>query len=537
MAIRKRLYFFESQIPMAGVVYLPYVSGLLQGYAQTFEIIRDNYDFQPFIFIRDSVENIMKKIYSPDVMAFSVCIWNHQISLAVAKAVKEKYPNCKILFGGPQPQKNDKEKYPFIDYIVSWEGEKQFVPLLGQFIGEKIEIPKHTIDDYPSPYSLGLYNRYFQDYPDLTFQAILETDRNCPFFCAFCFWGQNSEEKKIKYHSLEYTREEAEWIGQHKIKYVFLANANFGMYERDYEVAQIYCETKEKYGFPEKVRVCYGKNKEENVFRVASLMHAHELTKAVTLARQSNDEEALKNIRRSNIKLTVYDNLRDRYNAAGIPTYTEIILGMPGESRKSFIKGLHEIAGTPTQLFIYHCTVLPNTEMAEPDYIKKHGIKTVRVPLAEIHCEPRKKDFVQEYEDIIIETNTLAKSDWIECAVYAWEIQLKYVFGVYPVPEWVDDFFYRIALGITEGIPRAQFDPGFGNIYWEPEEMAFLQICLSSGLIQEDPKEFARKNVLWGRKSKVHGKKKMELAPQDVIDRRPDCHPLLKKNMNMDDST
>lgn len=501
--IKKRIYFFESQIPMDNVVYLPYVSGLLQAYSQTFQVIKDNYDFQPFIFIRDSVDNILKKIKNPDVMAFSVCIWNHQISLAVAKAVKDKYPNCVIIFGGPQPQKKDKEEFLFIDYIVSWEGEKQFVPLLGELIEEKIVIPPHTIDNYPSPYTVGLYERYFKDYPGMTFQAIVETDRNCPFFCSFCFWGQNSEEKKIKYHSLEYIKDEAEWIGKHGIKYIFMANANAGMFSRDQDIARIYVEVKEKYNYPERIRVCYGKNKIEEVYKFAKILHNAGLGKAVTLAKQSHSQETLTAIKRNNIKLDTYNELARRYHEDNIPTYTELILGLPGETKKSFKKGVNEIIETPTQLFIYHCTLLPNTPMVDPAYIEKYEIKTVRVPMTEIHGEIRKPEYVIEYEDIIIGTSTMTTDEWIECAVFAWETQLRHSFGIDNIPSHEINRFYAIAENITNGYSRGQVDFKYGSVYWEPEEMAYLRICESRGLITEDPKEFARKNVLWGRKSRV----------------------------------
>lgn len=501
--IKKRLYFFESQVPMDGVVYLPYVSGLLQAYAQTFEIIRNNYEFMPFLFIRDSVANFIKKIENPDVMAFSVCIWNHQISLAVAKAVKEKYPNCIIIFGGPQMSKGDEITYPFINHIVFNEGEKQFIPLLAEVIGEKLTLNNPEIDEFPSPYTMGLYERYFTDYPNMTFQAIIETDRSCPFHCAFCWWGQAELERKIKFHDLKYVEQEAEWIGKHGIKYVFLANANSGMYLRDQDVAKIYVKVKEKYNFPEKVRCCYGKNKTELVYAFAKILHNAGLGKAVTLARQSNSPEALEAISRSNIKLSTYDELSRRYNQEGISTYTELLLGLPGETKESFKKGLDEVASSPTQIFVYHTTVLPNTTMADPAYIAKHGIKTVRVPLTEIHGEIRKPEYVTEYEDIVIETATMPMQDWIDCAVYSWMTQLRCVFGVEKIPGWVDFYFKNIAYNIIKGESRGQVDLRFGNIYWEPEEMAYLVICMDSGLITEDPKDFARENVLWGRKSKV----------------------------------
>ena len=338
--MKNRVYFFESNIPMDKTVYLPLVSGILQAYAQTFLVLKESFDFQPFIFMRDTPDNLMKKFDNPFLVAFSVCIWNHQLSLEIARRIKEKYPECIIVFGGPQVEANDKDKYPFIDYIVLQEGEKKFVKLLGKLIGEDIACDKDTLDDFPSPYIEGLYDQILKDYPEMSFQAIVETNRGCPFTCTFCYWGQAFEEKKVRHHDLHRVQLEAEWIAQHGIKYVFMADANFGMYDRDYEVARIYKETREKYNYPDKVRVCYGKNKEENVFKTAVLFSKAGLAKGITLARQSNNETALNNIKRSNIKLGVYANLQERYHREGIPTYTEIILGLPGETKETYIKGV-----------------------------------------------------------------------------------------------------------------------------------------------------------------------------------------------------
>lgn len=773
---------------MSGTIYLPLVSGILQAYAQTFPVLKENYDFQPYIFIRDTPENMIKDVEDPFIMAFSICIWNERLSIEVAKLIRKRFPACWIVFGGPQVTKDYIEKYSFVDQIIQEEGEKKFVQLLGRMIANPIDMYNHNLHNYPSPYTLGLYDKYFTLYPDMTFQAIVETNRGCPFTCSFplrgdtlvntmygditikdlyekgvdkypvytynfdkdkveisdainiknyglsslvrveftdgthidcspihrfwtfkvgrkskqpyseekpvmakdlivgqrikalrfelggkkgnqyvyatwarrkrnkrsrivmeyllnkeltskeqvhhkdrnklndhpdnleycesskahfdkhpehsirmrennpaknmtpewkeklrlsvtgkkrsmeqrihyresklgnknpmwkggissntisrldkeinhkvrniifleekddvycmtlpnhgwffagnvlienCYWGQGFEEKKVRHHELDHVREEAEWIGRNKIKYVFMADANFGMYERDYEVAKIYCDVREKYGYPDKVRVCYGKNKEENVFKVAKLMHQHGLAKAITLARQSNNAIALSNIRRSNIKLSVYDNLRERYAKEGISTYTEIILGMPGETKESFIKGVEEIAGTPTQLFIYHCTILPNTEMADPAYIAKHGIKTVRVPLTEIHGEIRKSEYVTEYEDIVIETATMPMQDWIDCAVYSWMTQLKCVFGMDNIPSHEVARFQAIAENITNGYSRGQVDLRFSSCYLEPEEAAFCRISLERGEVTGDLFEWCKQNVIWGRKSKV----------------------------------
>jgi len=489
----KRIYLNEFNIPMENAIYLPLVSGLLQSYAEEWLRIEQTYEFMPFLFIRDTPENILSQYDDPYMACFSVCIWNHRLSLAVAQLVKDKFPDCLIVFGGPQVKTDDHITYPFIDYIIEHEGEKKFLELLGVKPSETI------LDHFPSPYPKGLYDQIINDMPEIDFQVIVETNRGCPFSCSFCYWGQGFAENKIKFHSLDYIREEAEWIGRKKIKYVFMADANFGMYPQDIEVAKIYRDVKEKYGYPEKVRVCYGKNKEENVFETAKILSDCGLSKAITLAKQSEDQGVLDNIQRSNIKKEVYSSLEQRYKEAGMTTYSEIILGLPGETKESFKKGVDDTVKHCNKLFVYHCTILPNTGMAEPEYIKKYGLKTVQVPLAEIHSKIRPDNFITEYEDIVIETNTLSKDDWMECAVYAWIKQLYHTFGVEYIYAEEEYKFHKIARDITNGKSRAQIDKRFGNIYWEPEELAFLRIATENGKMKY-LKQFAKEHVLYGRK-------------------------------------
>ena len=77
--------------------------------------------------------------------------------------------------------------------------------------------------------------------------------------------------------------------------------------------------------------------------------------------------------------------------------------------------------------------------------------------------------------------------------------QLFYSFGLQAVQSEEILWFYQIARGITEGQPRGQLDPKFGNIYWEPEELAYLRTTYNE---RGDPKEFAKREILHGRKSK-----------------------------------
>ena len=115
------------------------------------------------------------------------------------------------------------------------------------------------------------------------------------------------------------------------------------------------------------------------------------MEKGVTLARQTNSEVALKNVKRDNIKLDAYSELEKNFNKLNIPVYAEMILGLPGETYESWVDGLTSLIDTSVnnQIFIYQAEIYPNTEMNELDYKKKHGIKSTRIKLKEIHCSPR----------------------------------------------------------------------------------------------------------------------------------------------------
>lgn len=490
--MKKRIYLNEYNLSMGNTYYFPLATGMLRAFSETFLEVREKYEFMPFLYKIDTVENIVSQYDNPYMAAFSASIWNYNLSIEVAKRVKQKYPDCIIVFGGPSvPEK----QYP-IDHIITGEGEQAFVEVL---IGRKTEYII-DLDNYPSPYTQGLFDYLTKE--DVNFQAIIETNRGCPYSCSYCYWG-NGVSKKYRFFSIDYIYKVAEWIAKNEIKYVFCADSNFGVFDRDVEIAEIFDDIKARYGYPEKFRVCYGKGTKESIFKTAKALHKAGLAKSVTLSKQSNNPEALKNVNRENIKATDFDKLQERYSRAGISTYTEFILGLPGETAESFKKGVLDVlkyAGT-NNLFIYHCTVLPNTEMAEFEYRHKLGIQTVRVPISEVHCEVRSDGHVVEFEDIIIQTNTMTTEEWIALSAWSWEIQLIYSLGYEPpIPEYIKEWFKSIARGITEGKRRCQVLPEYGDIYYEPEEAAYLILTKDNAL-----KQYARERIIYGRKSQKQG--------------------------------
>ena len=532
-----RLYFNEFNLLMGsgGVVYLPLVSGILSAYIKTSKLVRDNVEVQPFIFRPDTHQQILNSYSNPDIACFSIAMWNEQLSLKVAKGIKEQFPHSKIIFGGaqcPHVPTQYMQEHPFIDFCVRAEGEDAFLELCEKLIEDSQEfhqIPNlaywkngevvvneerptfnKSLDLYPSPYLTGEFDYLLTE--DHSFQAIIETNRGCPFLCTYCYWGRGGTTQKYRFRDLETVFKEIDFFAKNKIEYVFNADSNFGMHKRDYDIALKLVENKKRFGYPEKFRTCWGKNSSERIFRIATLLHLNGIDKGVTLARQSNSPTVLKLVKRDNIKLQAYSTLQERFNTIDIPVYAEMILGLPGETYDSWKNGLDELleTGLNNQLFVYMAEVYPNTELADPGYQEKYKIQTARIQLSEIHCSPRQQNWLDEYQHIVVETFSMSRRDWQRMVVFSvltmlmHSMKLGYYVLIYlhfinglkysDIIEAVMrskrsflagliELIHEYTENILSGKGRGVLLPDYSDVYLDIEELIFLKVT-------ENPEQF-----------------------------------------------
>ncbi len=447
--MKDKFYLVQIGVSYSSPVFLPYSVGCIAAYLKQDDEITENYDIPDIIVMREKIDDVIKRFTNPSIVAFSCFTWNLEYNKSLAVRLKELYPDVKIIFGGHSVPHGSSflDEYAFIDYLMHNEGEETSAKLLkalknGTDLSQVPNISYRTkqgnvtteachpcdISNYPSPYTEGIFDNIIKENPDVEFHATLETNRGCPYGCTYCEWCFT---RKIRPFPIEKIKSEIDWIAENKIHYCYCADANFGIMERDVEIAEYVIEQKKKHGYPFVFKPCYAKESDETVFEAGYVLNKNQADKGVTLAYQSLDAKTLENIGRKNLTLEHFSSLDARYNEAGIPTYTELILGLPGETYESFCKGICELleSGQNNSMTVYECQVYPNSEMGNPQYQKKFGIKTSRIPLLGIHYNPEFNG-VSEYFDIITETSSMPKSDWVKACMFSVILQTFHHLGL-----------------------------------------------------------------------------------------------------------
>ena len=467
--MKKNVYFVQADITVdvkGKSAYLPYTAGVLVASAFQSDAVKEKCCFKEFIFYRENIEAVVSRLVEPAFMGFSCYSWNSEYNKRLAKAVKDKFPDCLIVFGGhdvPDDFELLKENN-FIDVLCHGEGEETIRNLLEAYSLDKTfenvanisyrvsegeysrthSAPQLTLD-YPSPYLEGWFDDIIRSHPDTTFNATMETSRGCSHRCAYCDWADSKS--KTRFAPFERLIKEMRWMSKHKIAFVWGADANFGLNDRDLEIVDELIKIKNETGYPERIRWNYAKNNFENVFTIVKKLKDCNLDRiGATLSFQSLSPEVLKNIGRANASLDFYKELLAAYRKENMRCYSEMILGMPGETYESFTKGIATLfeIGQHFVFDVYSCIVLPNARMNQPGYIKKHGIKTVRQEMLRDHASASSFD-IPEYNNIIVETNTMSREMWIRSTVFYWMTKMLHGSGF--IRAFAIYLYYEMGIG------------------------------------------------------------------------------------------
>ena len=361
------------------------------------------------------------------VVAFTVYFWNRPQTMAAAARIKAVRPHAVVVVGGNDVTRQQDAVFaesPAVDLLVHGEGELRFVELCRNILagrdpiegvlgvsavrdGVVVTTPDaeriKELDSIPSPLLEPVY-----DDADLagTRMIIYETNRGCPYTCAFCFWG-GATNTKVRQFSLERITAELDRIVRAAAPnaHLFVADANFGILRRDMDIVRIFVGLCDKYDKRIVFMTNWAKNSNSKVVEIAEVLHRRGMLPGVTLSAQSFDTHTLQLAQRGNIKSDRYDTLLTEFRDRGIPTYTEVIWGLPGETLPTHLAGIERVLQAGGCPVVWPLLLLNNTEYASDTFGARHPLVVERRP-----GDVSKPHLVA---DVVVGHADLSKADWV----------------------------------------------------------------------------------------------------------------------------
>lgn len=408
-------------------------------------------DIRLFKYIEDLDKTLNED--PPDILGLSNYCWNQRVGLEMFRMLLQRNAHALTVWGGPNfpadiPSRQVlMDRYQELDVYVPIEGEIGFANLVQQVLeAESLEAAKAAIrtmpidgcmtrqcdgslqylpavrlgdlDTIPSPYLMGLMDRFF----DGRLVPMLQTNRGCPFTCSFCVDGSRLT-SKVNYFTLDRVRCELEYIAPRVpegMPGMEISDLNFGMYKRDVEICDAIRQIQDRYGWPKHITTSTGKNRKERVVEAVRRLNG---TLRLTMSVQSTNPEILSNIKRDNISLDAMMSLAPKIKEAGLRTYSEIILSLPGETYETHLQTVRDLASANIDFIkAYTLMLLAGSELATPAQREKWGFVTKFRPLTMDFAELSNGRRVIEIEEVVVGSKTLSYDDYVDLRVLAFTL-------------------------------------------------------------------------------------------------------------------
>lgn len=304
--------------------------------------------------IEDTINNdsshIIKKIIEGnyDIVSFSCYIWNITKTLEICEKIKKESATT-IILGGPEVSyraKNVLIDYPFIDFVLSGEGEEAFAQFVDIYYKNK---DYHTVDGltyrsannkiFSNPekeYTGTPVDPYCDEFFDNLNNRIsyIETSRGCPYNCAFCLSGRCS---KLRFFDIDQTKNKIIKLSNSGTKTIKFVDRTFNASpKRANEIFNFILENHKK-AIPE--NVCFhfeiaGDILTEETFNI--LKTAPKGLFQLEIGMQTFNEKTLEAIhRKSNCKKLI-ENIKRLISFQNMHIHIDLIAGLPYENMESF---------------------------------------------------------------------------------------------------------------------------------------------------------------------------------------------------------
>jgi len=383
--------------------------------------------------------------HEPWMVGFTCYLWNIDRTLFVAKLLKQRQPDLRIIVGGPEITADnawvlDRAE---LDFAAIGEGEQTFVDLLnelrshdrptraidGLYVGAgqrgrndsssksfelplfvspqqpKFRQPLPSLDPISSPYLCGILDAADEQ------MLLLETIRGCIFKCKFCYYPKS-------YDDLYF-------VSQEKIE----ANLAHARERGAKEVILLDPTLNQRREFDEFVKML-GRNNPDGQFNYFGELRAEGITKEtakllrdanfteVEIGLQSIDPLAMELMDRKNNMKAFERGVRAMMDV-GISVKIDLIIGLPGDTPDSIRRGFEYVhrTGLYSDIQVFNLAILPGTAFRQE--AQELGLR----------FQPRPPYYV-------LETPTLELSDFYELMAEAEDL-FEAEFDAHGAPELI----------------------------------------------------------------------------------------------------
>ncbi|NCC79764.1 MAG: DUF4080 domain-containing protein [Clostridia bacterium] len=330
--------------------------------------------------INEMKDKILEEILErkPDLVAFSVYIWNFDLVRELSVLIKRVDENIRILYGGPEVTYDSRKHLSIMagDYIIRGEGELTYGDLLGSLLhgrdlssvkgltyreGAEIFLnpdrEKMDMRKVPYPYDEG---------EDLTGKlSYIEASRGCPYQCSYCL---SSSERDLRFLPYGDVVERVEKLLQTGTKVVKFIDRTFNIHPD--------CEGIWSYLISLHTDVTFHFEISPDLItkeHVALLKRAPAGRIQFEVGIQSTRQDVLVAINRFIGFRQVLEKLKELVKLSNIHNHMDLIAGLPYDTLESFHESFNDVyALKPDMLQLGFLKVIKGTPM-ERD-AEKYGI-------------------------------------------------------------------------------------------------------------------------------------------------------------------
>ena len=309
----------------------------------------------------------------PDVIAFSLTLWNRVSLLALARSLRQRQPRLFLLAGGPETAGDCAELISAgcLDGVIRGEGELAFAALLDSlnrgcpmadidgFISAAAPMadpPDATCPDLaglPSPWLTGVL-------PLEPGCGILwEVARGCHFNCSFCYDAKGHQ--GVRPFPVARLRQELELFAESGVNQIWLLDSTFNApAKRGHQLLQLLLDTAPQ--------IHYHIEAKADLLDSRTIDLLAQLSCSVQIGLQSAHADILKPLQR-HINPRQMRQVLHQLNLAGIVFGLDLIYGLPGDNHQGFCRSLDfALEQQPNQVDIFPLAVLPGTDLH-----RRHG--------------------------------------------------------------------------------------------------------------------------------------------------------------------